>query len=142
VDDNLIRVSLLELISNSLRAHHERGATDPVIVDFICRRQSATIEVVDRGGGFVPSRLPYNLADPLDSIDLMNSTFRKYREDHDNRRFGMGLYIARKTFHSFTLGFVDSQGKTTPWFSGLVAGTRVELGIDYRRPAEGKPNER
>jgi signal transduction histidine kinase len=137
IDDNLIRVSLLEVVSNSLRAHREHGILDPIFVEIIGFNRVVTIRVEDKGRGFIPPRLPYSLTDRIEDIDLMSVPFKRYREKHKNQRFGMGLYIARKTFHRFDLDFIDRVGQVVPWFSGRVAGTRIVVEIDYRKTVKG-----
>lgn len=68
----------------------------------------------------------------------MSDQFSSYRQRHAGSRFGMGIYVAKKTFRDFHLGFVDASSQPCPWFSGKVKGTVIELGLPLiPRPADG-----
>jgi anti-sigma regulatory factor (Ser/Thr protein kinase) len=137
VNHDLVGFALLELISNSIRAHLEHGVTEPVSVSFAAGAEGLSVTVLDAGRGFNPSLLPYDLAAPVDSIDLMGEAFMAYREKNSNRRFGMGIYSVKKIFPRFSLDFVDREGRSCPWFAGAVRGTRIDLGISYVDAASG-----
>lgn len=119
--------AVLELVNNSLRAHREKDSSRPVEVTFRAQSGSIEIAVEDRGGGFDPARLPYDLDQDVSSIDLHGEAFQRYRQKHDNSRFGMGLYIAKRAFTGFSLEFIDEEGELVDWGSSNVAGTRILL---------------
>jgi len=127
VNSELAAFSVLELLSNSLRAHRERGIREEVRLKYILGPDCLEIEIVDSGRGFDPSRLPYRLDDPPDRVDPTSAAFAEYRMAHGSGRFGMGLLAARRTFPDFSLSFVDKALCPCPWFSGLVRGTRILL---------------
>jgi anti-sigma regulatory factor (Ser/Thr protein kinase) len=129
VNSELISFALLELVSNSIRAHRERKVADPVAVKLEAADEEFRATVLDAGRGFDPGRLPYDLFAPVSEVDIMSDSFASYREEHGGSRFGMGLYVAKKTFPRFSLQFVDAQEQPCPWFSGAVRGTRIELGL-------------
>jgi anti-sigma regulatory factor (Ser/Thr protein kinase) len=131
VNSELISFALLELVSNSIRAHRERKVADPVAVRLEAADEEFRATVLDAGRGFDPSRLPYDLFAPASDVDIMSDSFAAYREEHGGSRFGMGLYVAKKTFSRFSLQFVDAQEQPCPWFSGAVRGTRIELGLPF-----------
>jgi anti-sigma regulatory factor (Ser/Thr protein kinase) len=137
--DNL-RFAVLELISNSLRAHRESGADEAISVEFRCRDRHIEVEIRDFGGGFDPARLPYDLAADPAGVNHNSAAFEEYRERHKNRRFGMGLLVARKTFPGFSLGFFDRQHRAVSWGEASVWGTLIRLstakeGADATREA-------
>lgn len=127
VNAELAAFSVLELLSNSIRAHRERGIREEVVVRYVLREDSLEIEILDSGRGFDPSRLPYRLDEPPGLVDPSSPAFAEYRITHGNGRFGMGLLAARRTFPVFSLTFVDKVKRPCPWFSGMVRGTRVLL---------------
>jgi hypothetical protein len=134
INRELVSFALLELVSNSIRAHREKGIADPVTVTMTAKDGFFTTTVQDAGRGFDPGLLPYDLSAPVEAIDMMSDRFSEYRDLHRGSRFGMGLYVARKTFPRFALCFVDGQGRPCPWFSGMVKGTRIELGLPLPGP--------
>lgn len=129
VNPELVSFAILELVSNSIRAHRERGVAEPVMVDLRAEEGRFRAIVQDSGRGFDPSLLPYDLAARPEEVDVMSGCFVTYRELHEGSRFGMGLYVAKKTFRDFRLDFVDGASAPCPWFSGKVRGTRIELGL-------------
>ena len=100
------------------------------------------VAIRDFGGGFDPTRLPYDLdADPP-TLDLHSPSFEEYQKQNGYKRFGMGIYVAKKTFDEFRLVFLDQQDRPAPWAPGQVAGTLITLVAvgtrpDGRRGAEG-----
>lgn len=127
VNPELVTFAILELVSNSIRAHREKGVTEPVRVELKAESGELSACVLDAGRGFDPSLLPYDINAGVESINVMSEEFSHYRDNHQGKRFGMGLYVARKTFKRFSLDFVDSQERSCPWYSGKVKGTRIEL---------------
>lgn len=132
VADEQISFAILELVSNSMRAHKERGCEEAIIVRLWIEGNFMMIRVSDQGGGFDPSRLPYSLSAPVDSLHLMAPEFIAYRERYGNTRFGMGLVAVRRIFPLFSLKFVDASGKELVWPSVEIAGTTIILGISIR----------
>lgn len=127
VNAELAAFSVLELLSNSIRAHREHGVKEDVSLWYTLETDRLKIEILDSGRGFDPSRLPYSLSDPPDRVDPTSDVFVAYRSAHGNGRFGMGLLAARRTFPEFSLSFVDRDLNPCPWFSGMVRGTRILL---------------
>ena len=128
VDHEQIMFSLLELINNSLRAHREKQISEDIYLQFAIDKNKLKIAVEDKGGGFDPSALPYNLDSDISEIDLHDKKFQTYREKNGYKRFGMGIFITKKTFNHFRLFFLDNNGKESLWAPGKVKSTRIEMG--------------
>jgi len=129
VDDERITFAVLEMVSNSVRAHREAGVDAPVVVRLRARGGRLHAVVMDRGGGFDPSRLPYDLGDPPDVIDMTSPAFAAYRDRYDGARFGMGLVAARRVFPEFSLNFVDDQRRRRRWPDPGIVGTVVSMAM-------------
>ncbi len=127
VADEQITFAILELVANSIRAHQERNTEEDVIVEFRCRDDALQVGILDAGGGFDPSGLPYSFEEPVTAIDLMSPAFMSYRERFGNQRFGMGLVAVRKVFPRFRLVFVDCMKNPVEWPSKVIVGTRIDL---------------
>ncbi len=130
-----IRFSLLELISNSIRAHRSGKIEDRIMVEFSLVRKigqaagspGLRIMLEDRGGGFDPADLPYNIYGSVEDIDLQSEAFQIYREMHNQQRFGMGLLVTKRTFHSFRLEFIGLEGEVRSYAPDKIRGTRISL---------------
>ena len=122
-----ITYSVLELINNSLRAQREREAFDPILLRIHQRANGFYFYLRDWGGGFDISQLPYDINTRVEEIDIHNEVFERYRQEHEYMRFGLGLYLARKTFPVFSISFIDGQEQPVDWIPGTTAGTIIEL---------------
>lgn len=111
--------AILELINNSLRAHREKEVKEKIVLKIRSEEDHVMVRLKDRGGGFDPSNLPYDIHSPVQEISPASEAFEAYREKHNYRRFGMGLLLARKVFPGFRLSFFEENGK--------IAGTVVDL---------------
>lgn len=129
LNDNAI-YAILELINNSLRACREGSASKPIVINFGISAEELLITITDWGGGFDISSLPFDLSEDPESIDLQGEAFQVYRQKHGYKRFGMGLYVTRKTFTSFRISFFDESMHEGAFTPGVTAGTRISLGID------------
>ena len=122
VSDEHIRFAILELPNNSIRAHREKGETRDIFVDMTVSDGRFVVAIRDFGGGFDPGRLPYDLdADPS-TLDLQSPPFEDYQKRNGYKRFGMGIYVAKKTFHEFRLLFLDAQDRGRPGHPGGSSG--------------------
>jgi hypothetical protein len=122
-----IKYAVLELISNSLRAHRERKVNKQVIAVFRAVDTKVDIEVKDFGGGFDPKRLPYPLEAPAETIDQTSDAFEEYQEKYKYLRFGMGLLVTKKTFPFFQLIFFDEEEQPVQWGESEVIGTVIRV---------------
>jgi hypothetical protein len=122
-----IKYAVLELISNSLRAHRENRIDKQVVAVFRSEDTKIDIEVKDFGGGFDPGRLPYPLDAPADKVDLTSDAFEEYQKKHRYARFGMGLLVTKKTFPLFQVTFFDEEGRRVQWGEREVTGTVVRV---------------
>jgi anti-sigma regulatory factor (Ser/Thr protein kinase) len=122
-----LRFSLLELLNNSLRAHREHDIQDSIVLEFIINGEDLHVKVQDAGKGFDPGKLPYDLHIPAETIDIHSQDFENYRSDSGHTRFGMGLFIAKRTFDDFHLSFVDNDHEIVDWGSTKLIGTRIVL---------------
>jgi anti-sigma regulatory factor (Ser/Thr protein kinase) len=136
VSDEHIRFAILELLNNSIRAHREKNESRSILVDMTAAAERLVVAIRDFGGGFDPKRLPYELdADPA-TLDLQSPAFADYQKRNGYKRFGMGIYVAKKTFNDFRLVFLDTQDRPAPWSAGTVVGTLINLAVQTRGPAE------
>jgi hypothetical protein len=72
IADEQINFAILELVSNSMRAHQERKTDKSVLVEFRCKGDALLVAIQDAGGGFDPVSLPYSLDEPVSALDLMS----------------------------------------------------------------------
>lgn len=135
-----ITYSVLELLNNSLRAQREKNTNDPILLRFQERKEGFHIYIRDWGGGFDISELPYDIHTKVEEIDIHNEDFERYRQEHEYMRFGLGLYLARKTFPFFSISFIDPHEKPIDWDPRITAGTIIELQtVPFREgPARGE----
>jgi anti-sigma regulatory factor (Ser/Thr protein kinase) len=135
VSDEHIRFAILELLNNSIRAHREKQESRDILVDLTVADGRLVVAIRDFGGGFDPKRLPYELdADPS-TLDLQSSSFEDYQKRNGYKRFGMGIYVAKKTFSEFRLVFLDTRDRPAPWTPGKVAGTLITLAVQTQGQA-------
>jgi anti-sigma regulatory factor (Ser/Thr protein kinase) len=135
IADEQITFAILELVSNSIRAHQEKNSSESVVVEIRCEGAALQVEIQDVGGGFDPSLLPYSFDDPVSTLNMMSPAFLSYRERHGNQRFGMGLVAVRKLFPGFKLAFVDGEMNPVDWPSEVIVGTRIDLELPLSVPA-------
>ncbi len=125
-DNILLRYALTELVTNSLRALHERKIEREVSVELTISGNYLKIVVKDFGGGFDLSILPIDINDESKKPDFTSLRFQEYRERHGFNRFGIGLVSAKIALDAFHIVFIDGEGKECPWLGeGSVAGTRI-----------------
>ncbi len=124
-----VKYAVLELISNSLRAHREKKVDKQISAVFRAGDSRIEVEVKDFGGGFDPARLPFNLEEDVQNIDQASREFELYQKKHNYLRFGMGLLVTKKTFSSFELIFFDDEEKPVEWGQGKVNGTLIRVSI-------------
>jgi anti-sigma regulatory factor (Ser/Thr protein kinase) len=124
-----LKYAVLEMVNNSIRVHRENKINKPININLNHSDLSLTIEVRDYGPGFDPAILPYSLKEKPENIDVKSKAFLEYRERNNYLRFGMGLYVVRKTFPVFELTFLDEEGHTVPWQPGQIHGTSITVGI-------------
>ena len=122
-----VKFAVLELISNSLRAHRERRVEERVHTVLRFEDGHLTVTIRDFGGGFDPSSLPYDLEGDAQAVDLNGPTFQEYQKRNSFQRFGMGLLVARRVFPSFSLVFLDIAGRQVRWGEGAVSGTFIRM---------------
>jgi anti-sigma regulatory factor (Ser/Thr protein kinase) len=134
-----IRFAVLELVNNSLRAHREKGEARDIFIDLSIADHRLFIAIRDFGGGFDPKKLPYDIdADPR-SLDIHSSTFQEYQKKNGYKRFGMGIYVAKKTFDDFRLFFLDERDRPVPWTEGRIIGTLISLTLSTRAAEAAGP---
>jgi len=125
-DTVLLKYALTELVTNSVRALHERKIDSEVIVELSIKGNYLKIIISDRAGGFDLKNLPLNINDDSKNIDITSIEFQNYRERHAYHRFGIGLISAKMALDAFHLVFVDGEGRETPWQGeGSVVGTKI-----------------
>lgn len=127
IEKDVFLDSIIELINNSICAHNENNITDPVQIRFSIENEDLHITVKDRGKGFDIKELPFNLNDPISAIDINGKNFQIYREKYNYKRFGTGLFNAKKTFDGFQLEFYNDSGKIISKDSLQKEGTIIKL---------------
>ena len=124
-----IRFAILELVNNSLRAHREKGESRDILVDLTLADGRLSVAIRDFGGGFDPRRLPYDVeADPA-GLDVHSRPFEEYQKQNGYKRFGMGIFVAKKTFDHFHLQFLDERDMPSPFVPGRIVGTLITLDL-------------
>lgn len=131
-DDEHTRYAMLELINNSIRAHREKGIKEAIRTELYVKDDILEIHIIDRGGGFNISELPYDIDDSVEEIDTNSGKFQEYRENNQYKRFGMGLIVARRLFPVFKINFYNEEESDIPYDSSDVLGTRIEMGIRWK----------
>lgn len=132
VSDEHVRFAVLELLNNSIRAHKEKGEPRDISVDLTTTDGRLVVTIRDYGGGFDPEKLPYRLGDNPTELDLQSAKFEEYQKRNRYKRFGMGIYIAKKTFDEFRLIFLDEHDQPMEWTAGRTAGTLITASIGAR----------
>lgn len=137
-----VNYAVLELLNNSLRAHRTRGVQDPIHLHFIMTSEGLKVYLRDRGGGFDVGSLPYRLNENPADIDVHSTAFEEYRKRHGYARFGLGIYLAKKTFPFFSLNFLDSNGDRIEWQPDRTDGTEIILSTANNQPVEYETEDR
>ncbi|MBN2658306.1 MAG: ATP-binding protein [Spirochaetales bacterium] len=127
IDKELFFHSISELVNNSICAHREKSVNHPVRLRFSIDSEDLVITIRDKGKGFDTNDLPYNLDDPVSAIDINGRKFQIYREKYNYKRFGTGLFNAKRIFDSFQLDFFDEEGTLIPYDAYPVEGTLIVL---------------
>jgi len=127
ISKDLLIHSIIELINNSICAHNENNISDPVKIRFSIENEDLQIIIRDRGKGFDVETLPFNLNDPVSAIDINGKNFQDYREKYNYKRFGTGLFNAKKTFDEFELNFFEINGNAVPYNSPKKDGTMIKM---------------
>ena len=137
----MVEYGVTEIVFNALRATIERGLDTPVVTDILDSADEVNIKVEDAAGGFDTKVLPYDFAGDVGDVDIDFDAFDEYSAHHDRRRFGLGLLTVRGMMDSFSLAFIDTSGRETPWQGpGSVHGTRVQFSL--RRAADSPERRR
>jgi anti-sigma regulatory factor (Ser/Thr protein kinase) len=132
VQEEHVRFAVLELLNNSIRAHREKGEPRDISIDLVLSEGKLLVKIRDFGGGFDIAKLPYALEeDPL-RLDLHSPEFENYRARNGFKRFGMGIYVAKKTFDEFRLLFLDDRDQPMSWRPGETTGTLIVLSVATR----------
>jgi anti-sigma regulatory factor (Ser/Thr protein kinase) len=132
VSDEHIRFAILELLNNSIRAHREKAEPRDILVDLTASDGRLTVSVRDFGGGFDTARLPYGIQDDPALLDLHSPAFEEYQKRNGYKRFGMGIYMAKKTFDQFRLVFLDESSRPAAFQPGVTSGTLITLSVEMR----------
>lgn len=136
-----ITYSVLELLNNSLRAQREKKKLEPILLKFEELQNGFNIYLRDWGGGFDINTLPYDINTRIEEINIHNEDFEQYRQTHDYLRFGLGLYLARKTFPYFSISFINTFEESVEWNPEKTAGTVIELHTSPQRSSMRKGHE-
>jgi anti-sigma regulatory factor (Ser/Thr protein kinase) len=136
VNEEHVRFAVLELLNNSIRAHREKGEPRDISIELTISDGRLVVTIRDFGGGFDTGKLPYALeADPA-RLDLHSPEFEEYQKKNGFKRFGMGIYVAKKTFDEFRLVFLDERDQPMMWRPGETVGTLITLSVSTRGAAD------
>ncbi|MBI9098923.1 MAG: ATP-binding protein [Spirochaetaceae bacterium] len=132
IEKDLFIHSIIELINNSICAHIEKNIAEPVKIRFSIENEDLHITIVDKGKGFNTKVLPFDLNAPVTAIDINGKNFQIYREKSNYKRFGTGIFTAKKTFDDFELYFFNHAGESVTNDSEEKEGTIVKLTLKNR----------
>jgi anti-sigma regulatory factor (Ser/Thr protein kinase) len=132
-----LRFAILELLNNSIRAHREHGEPRDISIDLSVLDSKLVVRIRDFGGGFDTSRLPYDINEDPSRLDLHSSPFAEYQKQNNYKRFGMGIFVAKKTFDEFHLAFLDEMDRPSPWVQGRTIGTLITLAVKVEHDGSG-----
>ncbi len=140
VSPDSLRFAVLELLNNSIRAHRERNEPRDIAVELSVADGRLVVSVRDFGGGFDTGSLPYDVAADPSGLDLHSPQFEDYQKRNGFKRFGMGIYVAKKTFDEFRLEFFDEKDQPMPWVKGRTVGTLITLSVTtgHHAPPAGR----
>jgi anti-sigma regulatory factor (Ser/Thr protein kinase) len=138
IDPENLKFAILELINNSIRAHKERGEERDILIDITVAESRLHVAIRDYGGGFDPGLLPYPLDSDPAALDIHAQAFHQYQEKNGYKRFGMGIYLAKKTFEEFHLLFLDEKDTPVSWAPGRIVGTLIRANLTVREDADGE----
>lgn len=117
---------LLELLTNSIRASVEQFVDEQIVVKLFMEDSFFCTEVSDAAKGFNFKNLPYKLSENVGDINVFSEAFEEYREKYSYKRYGLGLYGAKKFADEFDIYMRDIKGnKTLSFDSSDIAGTTV-----------------
>jgi len=133
-----VRFAVLELLSNSIRAHKEKGEPRNISIDLTISDGRLVVTIRDFGGGFDTGTLPYALEADPSRLDLHSPEFEEYQKRNGFKRFGMGIYVAKKTFDDFRLVFLDDRDQPMSWRPGKTVGTLITLSVGTRTAPEAR----
>jgi anti-sigma regulatory factor (Ser/Thr protein kinase) len=137
VNEEHVRFAVLELLNNSIRAHREKGESRDISIDLAISDGRLVVQIRDFGGGFDTGKLPYSLEADPSRLDLHSPEFEEYQKRNGFKRFGMGIYVAKKTFDEFRLVFFDERDQPMSWSQGKTVGTLIILSVGTRSSAGG-----
>ena len=132
VNEDHVRFAALELLNNSIRAHREKGDPRDISIDLTISDGRLVVTIRDFGGGFDTGKLPYSLEADPSGLDLHSPEFEEYQKRNGFKRFGMGIYVAKKTFDEFRLVFLDERDQPMSWRPGKTVGTLIILSVGTR----------
>ncbi|MGA2642044.1 MAG: ATP-binding protein, partial [Spirochaetia bacterium] len=138
VNEEHVRFAVLELLNNSIRAHREKGEPRDISIDLTISDGRLVVTIRDFGGGFDTAKLPYGLEDDPSRLDLHSARFEEYQKRNGFKRFGMGIYVAKKTFDDFRLVFLDDRDQPMSWRPGKTVGTLITLSVGTRTAPEAR----
>lgn len=119
---------ILELLTNAHRASLEKETSEKITLLLKVDDNYFTTQITDAAGGFDLSALPYDINLPADKIDVFAESFEEYRLKNSYKRFGLGLFSAKKFADSFDIYFVDSIGQRMPeYIPGKTRGTSIVM---------------
>jgi len=129
VSDEHIRFAILELLNNSIRAHREKNEPRDILIDLTVADGLLVVAIRDFGGVFDTKRLPYDLNEDPRRLDLHSPAFQQYQEKNGYKRFGMGIYVAKKTFDELRLVFLDDHDRPMAFRPGSTVGTLITMTV-------------
>jgi anti-sigma regulatory factor (Ser/Thr protein kinase) len=132
VNEEHVRFAVLELLNNSIRAHREKGEPRDISIDLTISDGKLVVTIRDFGGGFDTESLPYDLRQDPSLVDPRSAAFEEYQRRSGFKRFGMGIYVARKTFDDFRLVFLDHRDQPMSWKPGQTVGTLITVSVGVR----------
>ncbi|PKL14975.1 MAG: hypothetical protein CVV50_01615 [Spirochaetae bacterium HGW-Spirochaetae-6] len=119
---------VLELLTNAIRASVERKTEAKIIMHLKLENSFFYTYITDGAGGFDLESLPYDIFEDADKIDVFSKHFEQYRLYNDYKRYGLGLFSAKKFADEFDIFFIDNEGQQTRNYApGSLFGTFISI---------------
>ncbi|HCL56159.1 MAG TPA: hypothetical protein DHW82_04020 [Spirochaetia bacterium] len=108
-----------ELVFNSIRASRERKKDEKIQLKVRIDENYFTTVIMDGAGGFDIRKLPYDIYEPAEKIDVFSEDFEHYRKKNHFMRYGLGLFSAKKYSDYFDIYMLDKHGRRMRFFDEL-----------------------
>jgi len=102
-DENLAKYVVIELLNNSIRASSERGSVNPIKMFLGIESERLTICVKDGAGGFNLKKLPFDINNKIEEINIISDSFVTYREEKNTTDLVWDYILQKSGLMNFNL---------------------------------------